>query len=193
MQPISLYFTERESWRAWLMANHSTAREIWLLFYKKHTKKPCLPYEEAVEEALCFGWIDGRLQRLDEERHIQRYSPRRPDSIWSDNNKERVRRMLEAGRMTEAGLALVEAGKTSGRWYESTATPKRFRTPSDLVRALKDDQEAYGNFKKFSPSTRHHYIYWVKSSKKPETRMRRIRQVVERARQNKRPGVPLDL
>lgn len=103
----TLYVKERARWRAWLAKHHASAPEIWLITYKKHTGKPSLAYDDAVEEALCFGWIDSIVKRLDDERTVQRFSPRRPKSNLSETNRERVRRLIETGQMTEAGLAAI--------------------------------------------------------------------------------------
>ncbi|MGA7733294.1 MAG: hypothetical protein WCD37_18690 [Chloroflexia bacterium] len=103
----TLYLSMREDWRAWLQANHETGREVWLVFYKKHTGQPSLPYNDAVEEALCFGWIDSVEKRLDADRYALRFTPRKPKSNWSESNKRRVRQLVASGRMTEAGLAKV--------------------------------------------------------------------------------------
>ena len=110
------HFVNRHDWRTWLEANHATANEAWLVIYKKHTGKPGLSYEEAVEEALCFGWIDGVMKRLDEEKYALRFSPRKKGSVWSELNKRRVAKLIKQGRMTEAGLAKVKEAKANGQW-----------------------------------------------------------------------------
>jgi len=109
----------RAAWRKWLEKNHASKREIWLRLYKKHVKKPCVAYDHAVEEALCFGWIDGILKRIDDEQHVIRFSPRRKNSVWSDSNRKRVNRMTRQGKMTEAGLAAVREAKKNGRWQQA--------------------------------------------------------------------------
>jgi hypothetical protein len=111
-----LHFTAAEEWRAWLEDNHASKEEVWLMIYKKHSGKPSVTLEQAVEEAVCFGWIDSQMQPIDAERHAQRFTPRRKTSNWSERNKERAARLIEEGRMTEAGLAKIEEAKRSGRW-----------------------------------------------------------------------------
>jgi len=103
----TLYMPDRDEWRRWLADHHRTEREAWLLFYKKHTGKTGISYEDAVEEGLCFGWIDSLAQRIDDEKYAQKFSPRKPKSNWSESNKQRVRRLLREGKMTEAGLATL--------------------------------------------------------------------------------------
>jgi uncharacterized protein YdeI (YjbR/CyaY-like superfamily) len=110
----TFFAPDRATWRAWLEANHARAGEIWLVFLKKHVGEPCVTLDEAVEEALCFGWIDGHLRRIDERSHALRFTPRKPTSQWSAGNKERVERLTREGRMAPAGLALVAVAKTSG-------------------------------------------------------------------------------
>jgi uncharacterized protein YdeI (YjbR/CyaY-like superfamily) len=115
--------TTAEEWRAWLEANHSVEKEVWLMFYKKHAATPCVTYEEATEEALCFGWIDSLMKRIDDEKRALRYTPRRKGSLWSERNKRLVARLIEQGRMTEAGLAKIEEAKQNGGW-DKEAVPE---------------------------------------------------------------------
>jgi uncharacterized protein YdeI (YjbR/CyaY-like superfamily) len=178
----------REEWRAWLEQHASAEKEIWLIFFKKRTGKATLTLEDAVEEALCFGWIDGRLRRIDDERHALRFSPRRPGSVWSESNKARVQKLIAEGKMTEAGLALVEAGKRSGEWDKATARENENEPPPDLAAALAQNQRANANLERMSPSQRKAYYYWVTSAKRAETRRRRVEAVVSRAERNQRPG-----
>ncbi len=110
---MELLFEDRDGWRKWLMKNHSTSGVVWLLFYKKHTGKPCMAYDAAVEEALCFGWIDSLTKRIDNERYAQKFTPRKQSSNWSESNLRRVKKLIESGRMTEVGLAKV-AGSLRG-------------------------------------------------------------------------------
>jgi uncharacterized protein YdeI (YjbR/CyaY-like superfamily) len=158
-----------------------------LLFYKRHTGRACISYDAAVEEALCFGWIDGKLRRIDDDKHVIRFSPRRPRSVWSESNKRRVREMIEQDRMTEAGLALVRAAKESGAW-DRASQPVPDAPPGDLASALSRNKRAQKRFEAMAPSHRRNYIAWVLDAKRAETRARRIRQVVRRAAKNKRPG-----
>ncbi len=111
-----LYAATAEEWRAWLEANHAREKEVWLMIHKKHASTPSVTLEEATEEALCFGWIDSNMKRIDEDRNALRYTPRRHGSNWSERNKERVAKLIAQGRMTEAGLAKIEEAKQSGKW-----------------------------------------------------------------------------
>ena len=184
----TFFARDREAWRTWLAEHHASAREVWLLLNKKHTGRGGVTLEEAVEEALCFGWIDGKLKRIDDEKHVLRFTPRRPDSIWSASNKARVQRMMEAGRMTDAGLALVEAARRSGQWQLASERENVDALPPDLEEALAQDAKARGNFDAFAPSHKKAYIHWVLEAKRAETRQRRVSEVVRRAALNRRAG-----
>ena len=180
---------DREQWRTWLAEHHATAKEIWLIFYKKHTGKPGLAYEEAVEEALCFGWIDGILKRIDDEKHTIRFSPRRKNSVWSQRNKTLVRKMIEEGRMTEVGLGKVAEAKANGQWGKAAQREDATCVPAELEAALAKDKRARQNFERLAPSYRKQFIYWVASAKREETQRRRVAEAVELLAQNKRMGM----
>jgi uncharacterized protein YdeI (YjbR/CyaY-like superfamily) len=117
----TFFAADRVTWRDWLERHHIDKSEIWLVFLKKHVDEPCVTYDEAVEEALCFGWIDGVLRRIDDREHAVRFTPRKPGSVWSESNVVRVERLIAEGRMTEAGMALVRAAKESGAWDEAVS------------------------------------------------------------------------
>ena len=173
----TFFAVDRAVWRDWLERHHAEKREIWLIFLKKHLKEPCVTYDEAVEEALCFGWIDGILRRIDDREHAVRFTPRRPRSVWSESNVVRVERLTAEGRMTEAGLALVRAAKENGAWDEA-ASGRPDVTPEDLAAALAAVPAADAAWRAWAPSHRRQYIYWVLDAKRPETRARRIAEVV---------------
>jgi uncharacterized protein YdeI (YjbR/CyaY-like superfamily) len=181
-----LHFINRSEWRAWLQENHATAKEAWLVHYKKHANKPGISFEEAVEEALCFGWIDGVLHRIDEEKFALRYSPRKQGSVWSETNKRRVRKLIKQGRMTEAGLAKVSDAKANGEWRAATLREDVKNTPDDLKQALKANSQAQRNFDRLAPSHKRQYIYWITSAKTDKTRQRRIQETVRRMMENRK-------
>lgn len=166
-----LYVKNGVEWRGWLSKHYKTKPEIWLTIYKKHTGKPCVSYIDAVEEALCFGWIDGQMKSLDGEKYIQRFTPRKPKSNWSTTNIERVKRMIKAGKMTAWGRKVYEEGTRTGRIIPSS---KKFSVPSDLKKALLKNKKAWTNFQSLSPSARLMYVYWVDTAKTDETRTKRI-------------------
>lgn len=187
-QQGALFFKHRAEWRLWLRRNHNRRTELWLGFYKKHTGKAWLQLNEAVEEAICYGWIDGKLRRIDGEKHMVRFSPRRPGSVWSRINRERAERLIAEGKMTAAGLEKVEDAKQSGRWAAAYSHKEKPKLPDDLRDALMRDPEAWKNFNQFSNSNQFMYVFWVNEAKRESTRKRRIRQVVERSARNEKPG-----
>jgi len=168
------YFAEnRIRWRQWLLANHVTADEIWLLFRKKHTGEECIGYDSAVEEAICFGWIDGLIKAVDQNTYARRFSPRRKISPWSPLNRERALEMIRMGKMAEAGMKTVSEAQGNGTWYVS---PKQVDMPEELETELDLNGEAALFFAELAPSYRKHYMSWVGSAKRIETRTKRARE-----------------
>jgi uncharacterized protein YdeI (YjbR/CyaY-like superfamily) len=183
------FAASRAAWRRWLTEHHASKSEIWLILHKKHVTRPCVSYNEAVEEALCFGWIDGILKRIDGEKHTVRFSPRKPTSKWSETNKRRVEKMIRDGKMAPAGLSRVEDAKKSGAWQNAYGPRTVVRMPSDLRAALARNKRALANFAKMAAGQRRTYIAWVLDAKREQTRTKRIRTVVRRAAENRKPGI----
>jgi uncharacterized protein YdeI (YjbR/CyaY-like superfamily) len=149
----TLYVTTRDAWRAWLEKNHAAATEVWLIYYKKHTGRPRIPYDDAVEEALCFGWIDSIVRRIDEGRYAQKFTPRRDGSQWSELNIKRARKLIKEGRMTRAGLAKVGAEILAGREVSRTESKRHEPAiPQYIEDALKKNRAARENFHNLAPS-----------------------------------------
>jgi uncharacterized protein YdeI (YjbR/CyaY-like superfamily) len=187
---LKLPFKNREEWRTWLEFNHDKKTELWLIYFKKHTKLETICYAEAVEEALCFGWIDGKVKSIDNNCYMQRFTPRRPKSMWSKVNKERVIKLIEQGKMKKSGLQLVEDAKKSGWWEKAYTISKEEQIiPDDLLKELNKDTKALHHFMNFTLSQRNQDILWINYAKRPETRINRIHKTVERASQNIRPGI----
>ncbi len=182
-------FKNRAAWRKWLDEHHATARELWLVYYKKHTGKRSVLYEEAVEEALCYGWIDSQIRRLDDETYMQKYTPRKPGSNWAKSNKERVDRLSREGRMTPAGMAAITAAKQDGSWEKLDDIEEDPTVPPDLADALEKNPTAQRNFEGFAPSYRKQYLWWLGSAKRDETRKKRLLELVERCEQGVKPGM----
>jgi len=174
----TLYLTDRVAWRDWLEEHHETETEVWLVFYKKHTGKPRIDYTEAVEEALCYGWIDSIVQKIDDEKYVQKFSPRRDNSKWSELNKRRVKKLVEEGRMTPAGLSKVDFSVTD---TEEQREPKKSEAflPDDMQKALKENAVAWENFNKLPPSHRRNYTDWILSARREGTRQKRLREALE--------------
>jgi len=185
----TFFAADRAAWREWLAAHHAESTRVWLLLHKKHVETPSIGYDEAVEEALCWGWIDGLTNRWDERSYAVRFTPRKPTSVWSESNVERVTRMISEGRMTAAGMALVDEAKRRGTWDEA-ASGRLEVTPPDLEAALAGVPAASARWETWAPTNRRQYIYWVLDAKRAETRSRRIADVVRRVAAGIRPGQP---
>jgi uncharacterized protein YdeI (YjbR/CyaY-like superfamily) len=183
-----LQVKDRAGWRAWLEKHHAEEKEVWLVLYKKRAARPGLSLEDAVEEALCFGWIDGRLRRIDDQKHILRFSPRRRGSIWSESNKARVQRMIEQGLMTEAGLAKVREARENGEWDRAALREDVSIIPPDLHAALLAKGIAQSGFEEMAPSLRKQYLWWIASAKTDHTRQKRIAETVRFVQARRRPA-----
>ena len=175
----------REQWRGWLEANHGRDTGVWLVTFKKGTGRPRMTYEESVEEALCFGWIDSRPGKVDAERSKLWFTRRKPGSAWSRVNKERVERMEAGGRMAPVGIAVVETARRDGSW-ERIDSVEALEVPDDLAAALAADPVAAGHWAAFPPSARKGILQWVLAAKRPETRSARVAETVRLAGQNVR-------
>ena len=185
----TLHFKNRREWRDWLAENYDKENELWLMQYKKHSGVPSVSLADAVEEALCFGWIDGKLQSIDKDRYIVRYSPRRAKSVWSKINKDRAERLIESGQMTLAGMVKIEEARKNGAWQSAYTSRQSDEMPADLEATLMQDKSAWANFQRFANSYRNNYIGWINDAKTEITRNRRIAEVVNRAKQNIKPGI----
>ncbi len=174
----AIFFESPADWRAWLEEHHGSKTELWLGFWKKHTGHDGLTYDEAVEQALCFGWIDGVLNRIDGERHCIRFTPRRPGSNWSRVNVEKVADLERRGLMTEAGRAAHEAGRSDPRGRYSYENDEEVALDPEYEAQLAASPSASAFFESQSPSYRRTVRHWVMSAKRPETRDRRMAQLV---------------
>ncbi|MBF9141804.1 YdeI/OmpD-associated family protein [Hymenobacter properus] len=175
----------RAAWRQWLAEHHASAPGVWLVYGKKASGLPSLSYAEAVEEALCFGWIDSHPRKLDAERTQLLFTPRKPRSGWSKVNKERLERLEAAGQLMPAGLAAIARAKQNGAW-ESLDAAEAGAVPEDLADALAADKAAGRHFAAFAPSARKQILTWVLGAKQPETRARRVAETVRMAALGKR-------
>jgi uncharacterized protein YdeI (YjbR/CyaY-like superfamily) len=181
----------RKDWREWLEENHTSVPEVWIVFYKKHTGLPSLSYDDAVEEALCFGWIDSIIKRLDDGRYVRKFTPRKPGSNWSEINKTRARKMMDAGRMTDAGLKAIEEAKKSREWnrkHEPSRLPPE-EIPQELEEAFSKHPRAREGFESLAPSYRRKYVMWIASAKRPETRQRRTDEAIGKLKRGEKLGL----
>ena len=180
----TLNVTDRRSWRAWLRKNHKSKPEIWLIYYKLNSGKKRIPYDDAVEEALCFGWIDSIAKPIDEMKYAQRFSPRRPGSQLSETNRERVRRLIKTGQMTAAGLTAIKHA------YHPAEKPKRLVLSADVLMALKANRKAWANFQKFTPTYKRIRIWWIEAARiRPDVFRQRLAYFIKMTAQNKKFGM----
>jgi len=179
----------RDEWRAWLKENHDAQKGIWLIYYKKHTGKPSIRYDDSVEEALCFGWVDGVIKRLDDERCARKFTPRKGKSRWSESNKKRAEKMIDEGKMTEEGLARILEARENGEWSKMRQVSKELTVPQYIGAALAKNRKASEFFEKLANSYKRQIVLWVSSAKKEETRMKRLAEVLGLLEQNKKLGL----
>lgn len=175
----------RAAWRAWLEANHASSTGVWVVQWKSSTGRAGPSYDDLVEEALCFGWIDSQAKSLDAERSMLRMTPRKPGGGWARTNKVRVERLLAEGRMAPAGQAAIDVAKANGAWTLLDDVEAGIE-PDDLTAALDAQPDARRHFDGFPPSAKKQILYWIKTAKKPETRAKRLAETVRLAAQNKR-------
>lgn len=173
-------FLNRLAWRSWLEDHHAISSEVWLIIQKKSSKLEGLSLDEAVEEALCYGWIDGKLQRFDEQRYLLRFSPRKPNSLWSVRNIQRVEELVSRGVMTEAGMAAVQEGKKSGQWKAAIDRENTDVIHAELEAALRRRKGAIAAYRDLPTSQKKLYMYWIQSAKREQTRRIRIEEIVKR-------------
>jgi len=170
----------RRAWRTWLKKNHRSAPEIWLIFYKKHSGRSCVSYDEAAEEALCFGWVDSIVRTIDADSYEQKFTPRKPTSAWAASNIERAKKMIAARKMTAAGKSAFAGHE------QRVAMPLPTALPADLARRFRKAKRAWKNFERFPPGHRRMAIGWVASAKREETQRKRLDQLIETSARNER-------
>jgi uncharacterized protein YdeI (YjbR/CyaY-like superfamily) len=182
----TFYPTNREEWRLWLKNNHSSLTSVWVIFYKKNAQLPTISWSEAVDEALCFGWIDSTKKTIDKERYIQYFSRRKPNSIWSKINKEKVAKLIQNDLMTKAGFDSIEIAKQNGSWTIMDDVEKLI-IPNDLKKELESNPNSKEYFWSLSKSKRKEMLAWIVLAKRTETREKRIKEIAECANKNLKP------
>ena len=179
----TFYAKSQKEWRQWLEKNHESEKSIWLIIYKKESKTKSVYYPEAVDEALCFGWIDSKPNKRDAESFYQYFSKRNPKSNWSKVNKEKVKRLLAEGLITKSGLEAIEIAKQNGTW-NALDEVEEIIIPDDLQKAFSKKKSALTNFEKFPRSSKRGILEWILNAKRPETRQKRIQETVDLAEKN---------
>jgi uncharacterized protein YdeI (YjbR/CyaY-like superfamily) len=186
---MELYVKNREEWHKWLEEYHKSVDGIWLIYYKKPSGKPRIPYNDAVEEALCFGWIDSKIKRVNDDYYIQWFTPRRPGSRWSKLNMSKVEKLIKEGRMMPEGLSLYEKALKKPQLIYDIKKETNIIVPDDLQSALRNIPVAFNNFNNFPLSSRRLYVFWLNDAKREETRKGRIAKIVERSEKNIKAGM----
>jgi uncharacterized protein YdeI (YjbR/CyaY-like superfamily) len=183
---LNLAFQAQKDWRRWLAKNHSTSNGIWLRFFKKGSGVKSVNYAEALDEALCYGWIDGQLKKYDETSYLQKFTPRRPKSIWAKRNRDHTARLISQGKMTPAGLKEIEAAKTDGRWEQAYDSPSAMQMPQDFLKELSKDKKAKSLFESLNKANTYAILWRLQTAKKPETREKRMKTILEMLKQGKK-------
>jgi len=181
-----LVFETKDEWRAWLEENHTKQKQAWLIIRKKASTESGLQLGEAVEEALCFGWIDSTLRSMDDKRYALRFSPRQGNSIWSEHNKRRTQKLIRAGRMTGAGLRKIAEARKNGQWEAATRREKVDVIPSELEKQLRRHKGALAAYRALPASRKKQFIHWLTTAKRDTTKSRRAQIIVEEVLQSMR-------
>ncbi len=164
-----------EQWRDWLGAHHDNEAEVWLIFHKRHTGKTCITYLDALDEALCFGWVDSLVKRLDDDRYARKFTPRRADSVWSTVNRKRYAALAASGRLADAGK---QRAPTDRSYPARAAAKSKAKLPPYIQEALKKNPAALRYFEGLAPSYRRNYVGWIDSAKQDETKRRRLHEAI---------------
>ncbi|MFO7526551.1 MAG: YdeI/OmpD-associated family protein [Ignavibacteriaceae bacterium] len=183
--PIITFQTQNK-WRAWLNRNHNKSNGVWLQLYKKNSGVKSINHDMALDEALCFGWIDGQAKSYDELSYLQKFTPRRKRSIWSKRNTEKVEQLIKEGKMHSSGLAEIEAAKADGRWAQAYDSPANMKIPDDFIEKLSKKPNALAFFKTLNKTNTFSIIWRLQTAKKPETRERRMKAIIEMLGQGKK-------
>jgi uncharacterized protein YdeI (YjbR/CyaY-like superfamily) len=173
-----LSFSSQKAWARWLAANHARSDGIWLQFHKKSSGRETVTHAEALDDALCYGWIDGQIRPYDAESWLHKFTPRRARSVWSKRNTEHVARLVTAGKMKAAGLREVEAAKADGRWQKAYHSPRNMSVPRDFLKALSKDEKAQAFFKTLNKANTYAIAWRLETAAKPETREKRLKAIL---------------
>ena len=181
----TIAFQSQKKWRDWLVKNHESTNGVWLRLYKKGSEVKSINHEQALEEALCFGWIDGQAKSYDEESYLQKFTPRRKGSMWSKKNILNVERLIEEGKMHSSGLAEVEKAKSDGRWHNAYDSPANMQVPDDFLKLLSEYPDALAFFNTLNKTNTYSITWRLQTAKKPETRQKRMTAIIEMLKQRK--------
>ena len=184
-----IYVKNRDEWRNWLSKHHDVSNGIWLVCYKKQTGKSTIEYDEVVEEALCFGWIDSIIKRVDDDRYLRKITPRKSNSRWSESNKNRITKLKKQGLMTETGISKVKETKASGLWNKPDLRQFSLVIPREFTSAMAKNRKARKFFDQLAPSYQKQFIGWITAAKRQETKDRRVRKSIALLEQGNKLGI----
>jgi uncharacterized protein YdeI (YjbR/CyaY-like superfamily) len=190
-----IYFDSRKSFRKWLEENYNKSLGIWMIFYKKHVNKDCITYNEALEEALCFGWIDSIIKKVDDDQYLRKFTPRTNVSKWSDINKKLALSLINENKMTEAGLRKIDIYLKTGKVDWEVKSPKNdnakkeFHIPDFILKEFAKNEPALANFNNLALTYKRHYIQWITSAKREETIQSRLKESIELLKENRKLGL----
>ncbi len=185
-----VYARDRAVWRAWLQDNFKLEKQgVWLVYYRQHTGKPSIEYNESVEEALCFGWVDSLIRKLDGDKFARKFTPRRDDSRWSESNRKRVQKLIAQNRMTEYGMARVAAARASGMWDQDPRPKVKLTRSAEFAAALAENRAARDFFEGLTVTQQKQFIIWINVAKKTDTRDRRIAESIRLLERGQKLGM----
>jgi uncharacterized protein YdeI (YjbR/CyaY-like superfamily) len=183
---IVLAFQSQKNWRQWLAKNHSTSNGIWLRLFKKASGVASVTHDEALDEALYYGWIDGQVKKYDETSWLQKFTPRRTKSIWSKRNRDHTARLISLGKMTQAGFKEIETAKADGRWEQAYDSPAAMQMPQDFLNELSKNKKAKTFYESLNKANTYSILWRLQTAKKPETREKRMKAILEMLKQGKK-------
>lgn len=189
-----IYFNSNKSFRSWLQKNHNKSLGIWIIFYKKHVNAECIKYNEALEEALCFGWIDSIIKKIDNDQYARKFTPRTNTTKWSELNKKIVIALIKKGKMTEEGLKKIDIYLKTGKvdWENKVLKEKEtkeFDIPDFIMEEFAKNEPALTNFNNLAPTYKRHYLLWILTAKKEETVLNRLKESIGLLKENKKLGL----
>jgi uncharacterized protein YdeI (YjbR/CyaY-like superfamily) len=173
-----LYTKTANEWREWLKINHELIDGVWLVFYKKESGKPTISYYDALDEALCYGWIDSIIKKVDESKYVRKFTKRNDNSKWSEINKKRIEILIKEKRMTKFGMRKIEIAKQNGKWFEIDKPEINSENQDEFESALSKNKSANDSFKKLAPSFQKQYLLWISAAKQPATKEKRIKESI---------------
>ncbi len=184
-----IYFRKLSEWKHWLSFHHDKSEGIWMVYYNKQSEKPSINYKEALDEALCWGWIDSIIKKIDDEKYVRKFTPRNENSKWSEVNKKRAEELIKENRMNEFGLSKINAAKKNGTWFKNDKPQLKFEMTKEFEQELSKNKKAEKYFKSLSKTNQKQFLGWIETAKLPETRKNRIKESILLLSKEKKLGL----